>query len=60
MQPNDRATARAEDAPPEERRADSDDRVAQAEAILADSDERQDSREETGATVEHRTPTGDR
>ena len=60
MQPNERATERASDAPAEESGADSDDRTTQAEAILADSDERQDRREESGGTVEHRTPTEDR
>lgn len=61
MQPNDdRVAERASDAPAEETRMDSDDRVAQAEAILADSDERQEQREGSGGSVEHRTPTEDR
>ncbi len=60
MQPNDRVQGRASDAPAEEAGRGSDDRVAQAEAILADSDERQEGREESGGTVEHRNPTGDR
>lgn len=60
MQPNERASERATDAPAEESRAGSDDPAAQAEAVLADSDERQEGREDSGGTVEHRTPTGDR
>lgn len=60
MDPNERASHRASDAPAEEARAGSADRATQAEAILADSDERETQREDSGATVEHRTPTGDR
>ena len=60
MQPNERATERATDAPAEESRAGSDDPKAQAEAILSDSDEREARREESEGTVEHRTPTEDR
>lgn len=65
MEPNDREShdrvgERAADGPAEEMTLNSDDRAAQAEAILADSDERQAGREESGGTVEHRTPTGDR
>ncbi len=60
MQPNERVTGRASDAPAEEAGAGSEDRIAQAEAILAESDERQDRREESGGSVEHRTPTEDR
>lgn len=60
MQPNERARARASDAPAEEIGQGSDDRIAQAEAILEDSDQRQEAREESGDDVEHRTPAGDR
>ncbi|HET6963264.1 MAG TPA: hypothetical protein VFH58_00740 [Acidimicrobiales bacterium] len=60
MQPNDRVKARATDAPAEEAGQGSDDRITQAEAILQESDERQETREESGGDVEHRTPTGDR
>jgi hypothetical protein len=60
MEPNDRTNQRAEDGPAEEQAAGSEDRVAQAAAVLADSEERQAAREESGDTVEHRTPTGDR
>lgn len=60
MQPNDRTTERADDGPAEEQASASDDRKAQARAILADSDRRQAERETSEGTVEHRTPTGDR
>jgi hypothetical protein len=61
MQPDqDRVGQRAEDGPAEERTVGSDDPAAQAAAVLADSEERQASREESGGTVEHRTPSGDR
>lgn len=60
MEPNERANERAADAPAEESGAGTDDASAQAEAILADSDEREAGREESGGTVEHRTPTTDR
>lgn len=60
MQPKERVQGRASDAPAEEAGSGSDDRMAQAEAILADSDERQEGREESGGTVEHRTSAGDR
>lgn len=60
MEPNERASERAADAPPEEAKAGSADPRAQAEAILTESDERQETREESGGTVEHRTPVQDR
>lgn len=60
MEPNDRASQRATDAPAEESRAGSDDPAAQAETILAESDERQEGREDSGGSVEHRTPVQDR
>jgi len=60
MGANDRVNERASDAPAEEQRAGSADPAAQAAAVLADSDERQEGREESGPTVEHRTPLGDR
>jgi hypothetical protein len=55
VQPDDpRVADRASDAPPEERQPGAVDPAIQAAAILADSDERQESREETGGEVEHR------
>ena len=60
MDPNERVSARADEAPAEEAGAGSDDPTAQAQAILAESDERQEHREESGGAVEHRTPEGDR
>ena len=60
MEPNERASERVTDAPAEEARAGSDDPAAQAKAILAESDERQEGREESGGSVEHRTPVQDR
>ena len=50
---------RADDAPAEEERAGRADPRAQAAAILADSDERQESREESAGTVEHRVVSGE-
>lgn len=60
MARDERVATRAVDAPAEERVAGSDDPAAQAEAILEDSDERQEKREESGGHVEHRRPTDDR
>jgi hypothetical protein len=60
MAPDPRINERAGDAPPEEQAAGSADPAAQAAAILADSDERQASREGSGGDVEHRRPDGDR
>jgi hypothetical protein len=51
----DRIQARAEALTPEEEEAGSDDPVAQAEAILEESDEREDNRvDPPGQPVEHR------
>ena len=55
---DDRVSQRADDRPAEEVGAGSADPAAQAAAILADSDERQEGREESGGQVEHRTPDG--
>jgi hypothetical protein len=55
MSADKRTDGRAETAPAEERRAGSADPRAQAEAVLADSDRRQEERERTGGTVEHRS-----
>lgn len=52
----DRIHARADDRPAEEAGAGSADPAAQAAAILADSDERQEGRDESGAVVEPRSP----
>lgn len=50
-----RARNRAEDAPPEEQRADSDSPVRQSREILEDSDARQEERDAApGTVVEHR------
>lgn len=54
-----RVGARADDAPAEEERAGRADAREQAEAILADSDDRQNGREESGGSVEHRVVTGE-
>lgn len=54
-----RIEERADDAPAEEEHAGRVDPRAQAAAILADSDERQEGREEAGDTVEHRVVSGD-
>jgi hypothetical protein len=60
MAPNERARSRAAAAPAEEERAGRADPVAQADAILADSDAREETREQSEGAVEHRTPTEDR
>lgn len=54
-EPDDRTAQRARDLLPEERVAGSDDPTAQAEAVLADSDERTERREET-MRESHQTP----
>lgn len=54
-----RVDERADDAPAEEARAGRADPRSQAAAILGDSDERQEQREESAATVEHRVVSGD-
>lgn len=52
---DERAKRRAEEAPPEEERPGTDDAEQQAEAILAESDERQADRNAApGKLVEHR------
>jgi hypothetical protein len=56
--PDERDRMRAVDRPAEEIAAGSDDTEAQAAAILADSDEREASRLDSGGTVEHRTEGG--
>lgn len=53
-QPDRRLADRADDAPAEESGAGSADPQAQAAAILADSDERQNGREQSAGNVEHR------
>lgn len=57
---DDRRAERADELLPEERTAGSDDPAAQAAAILADSDEREASREVATGEQEHRRPDGDR
>ena len=55
-EPDERIKARAEALLPEEEEAGSDDPIAQAAAILEDSDEREDDRvDPPGQPVEHRT-----
>ncbi len=49
---------RASELGPEERAAGSDAPDSQAEAILADSDERQEHSRDDGEAVEHRTSNG--
>ena len=56
---DDRVSGRAEDAPAEETTAGRADPRAQAAAVLADSDEREQGREESGGTVEHPVGSGD-
>ncbi|MDE3205812.1 MAG: hypothetical protein KGQ66_16515 [Acidobacteriota bacterium] len=55
---DDRVIRRADDRPAEEIEAGSADPAAQAEAILAESDERQDGSEGRAGWVEHRTVDG--
>lgn len=55
---DDRVSQRADDRPAEEVGAGSADPAAQAEAILAESDERQEGRDSSAGSVEHRTPDG--
>lgn len=57
---DERVNRRADQVLPEERAAGSADPGAQAAALLADSDQRQEGREDAGADVERRTPTEDR
>jgi hypothetical protein len=54
-EPDDRTTQRAQDLLPEEQAAGSDDPTAQAEAVLADSDDRTERREQT-MRESHQTP----
>jgi hypothetical protein len=54
-EPDERTVQRAQDLLPEEETAGSDDPTAQAEAVLADSDERTERREET-MRESHQTP----
>jgi hypothetical protein len=54
-EPDERTVQRAQDLLPEEEAAGSDDPTAQAEAVLADSDERTERREET-MRESHQTP----
>ena len=54
-EPDERTAHRAQDLLPEEKAAGSDDPTAQAEALLADSDERTDRREQT-MRKSHQTP----
>jgi hypothetical protein len=54
-EPDERTTQRAQDLLPEERAAGSDDPTAQAEAVLADSDDRTERREQT-MRESHQTP----
>src|SRR4051812_43782572 len=56
MEEDNRVQSRAEEAPPEESGAGTDDATAQAATILQDSDERQNDRNAAPSTVlEHRT-----
>ena len=55
---DDRVIRRADDRPAEETEAGSADPAAQAQAILAESDERQDGTEGRAGRVEHRTADG--
>lgn len=54
-EPDERILQRAQDLLPEEETAGSDDPTAQAEAVLADSDERTERREQT-MRESHQTP----
>lgn len=54
-EPDERTIQRAQDLLPEEEAAGSDDPTAQAEAVLADSDERTERREQT-MRESHQTP----
>ncbi|HET9076729.1 MAG TPA: hypothetical protein VFN68_07345 [Acidimicrobiales bacterium] len=56
---DERVSGRADDAPAEEKRAGRDDAAAQAAAVLAESDERQDGREASGGSVEHHSVSDD-
>lgn len=53
-----RREERASDLEPEERAAGSADPLSQADAILADSDEREEHARDDEAPVEHRTSDG--
>lgn len=55
---DDRVSERADDAPAEEVGAGRADPAVQAAAVLADSDERQYGREQSGESVEHRVVDG--
>jgi hypothetical protein len=54
-EPDDRTASRAQELLPEEQAAGSDDPTAQAEAVLADSDDRTERREQT-MRESHQTP----
>lgn len=54
-EPDERTVHRAQELLPEEEAAGSDDPTAQAEAVLADSDERTERREQT-MRESHQTP----
>ena len=57
---DDRTAARADQLTPEEQAAGSDDPVRQAAAVLADSDEREQTRQTASGDQEHRGPVGDK
>ena len=56
---DDRTASRADELTPEERAAGSDDPVRQAAAVLADSDEREQTRRSASGDQEPRGPDGE-